>query len=159
MSLTKASRIPATSPETIDKLAVVEERIRERRQVDIVTEHVFHAGMYARTVRIPAGVLFTNVLVKCATLLIIRGEIAISITDDSWMEFKGYNVCPAEAGRKALYLTLSDVEMTMVFPSNAQTVEEAEAEFTDAPETLLSRTNDSDIVLITCQESQQPPRS
>ena len=36
------------------------------RQVPIETRHVLHAGMYARTICIPAGVLITGALVKVA---------------------------------------------------------------------------------------------
>ena len=155
MSLSIPSTFPPSSPETVEKVKTVEERIRERPQIEFVTEHVFHAGMYARTVRIKARTIFTNVLVKCATLLIIHGDIMV-LADNTWLELTGYNVCPADAGRKQVYITLTDVEMTMIFPSQAKTVEEAEAEFTDETENLLSHTNENDIVRTTCLES--PPQ-
>jgi len=151
MNLATQPAILSTTPETISKIKVIEEKIRARKQIEFATEHVFHAGMYSRTVRIPAGVLFTNVLIKCPTLLIIHGEIAVSVTENEWIEFNGYNVCPGSAGRKQIYMTLSDVEMTMIFPTNAKTVEEAEAEFTDEADMLLSRSQENDIVR-TCLE-------
>lgn len=154
-SLSRYSVFPTTSQETVDKIKLVEDRIRASRQIEFVTEHVFHAGMYARTVRIQRGVIFTNVMVKCATLLIIHGDI-MALADDTWIELKGYNVCPADGGRKQIYVTLTDVEMTMVFPSTARTVEEAEEQFTDESDMLLSRKNDN---VMTCPESLPQPRS
>jgi hypothetical protein len=149
---------PATSPEAVENIKSVEEKIRKRKQVEFVTEHTFHAAMYARTVRLKAGVIFTNVLVKRATLLIIHGDI-MALADDVWIELAGYNVCPAEAGRKQIYITLTDVEMTMIFPSEAQTVEEAESEFTDEAENLQSRAQENAIVRTPCLESPHPPLS
>ena len=37
----------------------------------------------------------------------------------------------ALARRKQIYVTLGETEITMIFPTNAQTVEEAEDEFSD----------------------------
>ena len=54
--------LPTSSPEMVSKVTALEQVIRDRPQVEIRTEHTFHAGMYARTVRVPAGVVFTSVL-------------------------------------------------------------------------------------------------
>jgi hypothetical protein len=56
-----------------------------------------------------------------------------------WHELVGYNVIQASAGRKQIYVTREETAITMIFPSNAKTVEEAEEEFTDEAEMLLSR--------------------
>ena len=140
--------IPATSEETIDKIRLIEDEIRNHEQIEFRTEHVFHAGMYARTVRIPAGNLFTSVLIKCPTLIILNGVCDV-LSGDSGVLIEGYNVIPAGAGRKTVYFTRTDIELTMIFPSSAKTVEEAESQFTDEVESLLSRTNNDDIVTIT----------
>ena len=94
--------------------------------------------MYARTVRIPADVLATGVLVKVPTLLIIHGSARV-FTENDWVEFEGYNVLTGEAFRKQAFLTRSAVEMTMLFVTEAQTVEQAESEFTDECDLLMSR--------------------
>jgi hypothetical protein len=155
--LAVASAIPPSSEETIQKVRLLEDRVRESPQVEFVTEHVFHAGMYARTVRIGPNVVFTSALIKCATLMIVHGELLV-LAGDELIRIHGYNVLPAEAGRKQFYITGSQVELTMVFPSMARTVEEAEAEFTDEADMLLSRQQENDIVR-TCPESLPLPRS
>lgn len=148
LALTRPYTIPATEHKTLTKVRVFEERIRDREQLDFATEHVFHAGMYARTVRIPAGVIFTSVLIKRPTILILNGTCDV-LVGDMGVRMQGYNVIACEAGRKTVYATITDVELTMIFPSSAKSVTEAEMEFTDEPGMLLSRTRDSDIVTVT----------
>ena len=55
----------------------------------------------------------------------------------------------ARAGRKQIFVTRKPTVITMIFRTDAQTVEQAEAEFTDEAELLMSRQSDSDLVLIT----------
>jgi hypothetical protein len=128
---------PISSP----LLAMVEEaegRWSELEQIELATEHVFHAGMYARTLRLPAGTVITGALVKIPTLLIVNGNARMTV-NDGWVELSGYNVIPACGGRKQVFWCVGDVEMTMLFPTAAQTVEQAEEEFTDEADKLLSR--------------------
>jgi len=70
-----------------------------------------------------------------------------------WLELNGYNVLPGDAGRKAVFVSYSPVIITTVFPTEAKTVEEAEAELTDDADRLLSRRQNANTVLIT--EEQQ----
>lgn len=149
--------VPTSPPELVEKVRQFEDKVRERPQVDFITEHVFHAEMYARTVRIGPNVVFTSVLIKRATLLILNGTCDV-LAGDEWVRMTGYNVLPAETHRKQIYVTRSDVELTMVFPTEAKTVEEAESEFTDEGDNLLSRKQESDI-LRPCLELQPQPRS
>lgn len=155
--LSVASAIPPSSEETIARVRILEEKVRESPQTEFVTEHVFHAGMYARTVRIGPNIVFTSALIKCATLLIVHGDLLV-LAGDELVRVTGYNVLPASAGRKQFYITGSNVELTMIFPTSAKTIELVEAEFTDEAENLLSHTNENDIVM-TCPESPQLPRS
>lgn len=152
---------PPTLPEAADKVRQLETEIRKSPQIQFRTEHTLHGGMYSRTVRIPANVMFTSVLVKCPTMLILNG-ICDVLVGDVGVRLEGYNVIACEAGRKQVYLTRSLVEMTMIFPSDAMTVEQAEDQFTDEAQNLMSRTQENDILTVTevpCLESQQPPLS
>lgn len=101
-------------------------------------EHHLHAGMYARTARVAAGMAFTSVMIKIPTLVIVHGECCVFV-DGKWHIMSGYNVIKASAHRIQAYATFEETEITMIFPSNARTVEEAEAEFTDESSDLLSR--------------------
>lgn len=104
----------------------------------ISTSHLFHAGLYARTIMVPAGVMITGALIKIATMLIISGDVVMYVAGQA-RELHGYNVFSASAHRKQAFVALTDTYLTMVFPTNALTVEDAEREFTSEADLLLSR--------------------
>ncbi|MDR1351525.1 MAG: hypothetical protein LBJ59_12265 [Zoogloeaceae bacterium] len=139
-------RIGPTLPETLDGIRAFEDLLSQLPQADIVTRHVFHAGLYARTITIPAGVVLTGALIRRATLLVFSGH-ATMLTDDGAKTLRGYHVIPASAGRKQVFLAHADTELTMIFPTDARTVEEAEAEFTDEYERLLSRSGINEVTI------------
>ncbi|AQW31431.1 hypothetical protein JK151_08910 [Ralstonia syzygii subsp. celebesensis] len=122
----------------VDQVRRLERALRAGPQVELRTDHVLHAGMYSRTVRIPAGVVLTGALIKVATVLIVSGDATVFIGDDS-VRLQGYHVLPASAGRKQAFIAHAETALTMSFPTRARTVEEAEAEFTDETDLLLSR--------------------
>lgn len=131
-------RIAPMSEAAIDKVRRLEAVARKMPQVAIRTAHFLHAGLYARTVFVPAGVMITGVLVKIDTLLIAQGD-AVVYVDGGPMQLRGYNVVPAAAGRKQAFIAQTDLHLTMTFATDAATVEEAEAEFTDEVDLLQSR--------------------
>lgn len=140
--------LPRLSASDLSQLLRVEsiaDACRSVADVKMVTEHLIHGGMYARTIRVKAGVIFTSVLIKIPTIVIVHGHLAI----DGVAVVAGYGVLAGSAFRKKAYATLSDVEMTMIFPTQAKTVTEAEAEFTDEPENLMSQHSTSDTVMVT----------
>lgn len=133
----------ATSEDVVMRLRTLEDFIRQYPQTEFETEHVFHAGMYTRTVRLPQpkqgeATIFTSVLIKRPTMVIVNGVCDVLI-DDIGVRLSGYNVVACDAGRKQVYIAHTKLEITMFFPTNAKTVEEAEAEFTDEADNLLSR--------------------
>jgi len=129
--------LPAMSPEAIDRVRRLEGALAQMPQVDIPTAHLFHAGVYARTIRIPAGVALTGALIKVSTVLIFSGHATVFIGGEA-VELHGYHVIAASAGRKQAFVAHADTDLTMLFPSAAQSVAEAEAEFTDEADLLLS---------------------
>lgn len=139
-------------PVSPDRRAQVEEltkRMLEQPQTEIRTQHLLHAGVYARTITLPAGNLLTSVLIKIPTVVVLNGDVTVS-TNDQPLRFTGYNVLPGSASRKLAYLSHTDTQITMLFPSSASSVEEAEAEFTDETEQLGSRRRpDLDDITIT----------
>lgn len=131
--------IPAVPAHLLDRLRSIETAIKPfEHTFKVEMEHVLHAGMYARTCRIAPGMLAINVLIKVPTVVIFHGH-GWFLVGDKWQEFEGYNVVPAEAGRKNICVTLEETEITMIFPTNAKTVEEAENEMSDEAENLLTR--------------------
>lgn len=133
-----APHLGAMAPTAIDAVCRMEEESAKLPQVPIATQHAFHAGLYARTIIIPAGVVLTGALIKIPTLLILSGD-AIVHTEDGPVRFTGYHVLRGAAGRKQAFVAVADTALTMLFASAATTVEEAEAEFTDETSKLLSR--------------------
>lgn len=127
------------SPGAITKLVEIEKQLLALPQVQIKTQHILHAGMYSRTIVIPAGVVLTGALIKIATLLTIAGDVLVSRGDDEGVRITGTAVLPASAGRKQAFITYADTTVSMVFPTKAKTVEAAEAEFTDDTGLLFSR--------------------
>lgn len=139
------------SPAILDKLIRVSDFIRQFPQISIVTEHLIHGGMYARTIRLESGVVIAGSIIRLATTLIIHGDCTV-LAGDERIDLTGYNVLPGCAGRKQLFLTRSSVEMTMLFPTSAKTVEDAENEIFVEVDQLMSRKDgDRDRVTITNQ--------
>ncbi len=130
--------LPPTPAEIIEWIREVEGRAREFEQVQVKTEHVLHAGLYARTAHVPAMAHFTSVVIKIPTLLVVSGYCYV-LAGAQWVKLTGYHVFPASAGRKQIYITKEPTSVTMIFATAAKTLEEAEAEFTDEGDDLLSR--------------------
>lgn len=131
-------RLPAMAPAAIEKVRAVEAMALEMEQIPLYTQHVLHAGMYARTIHLPEGTMITGALIKIATTLVLSGEARAYIGDEI-LHLTGHNVLPGSAGRKQAFVAMSAVSMTMLFPTQAKTVDEAEREFTDEYEALASR--------------------
>lgn len=120
-----------------------EKAVQELPQVSVHTNHVLHGGMYARTIIIPAGVVLTGAHITIPTICITQGHLLI-YTEGVPLELKGYHVIPATAKRKTALYALEESMFTMLFPTAARTVEEAENQFTDEAGALSSRLIGSD---------------
>jgi len=146
---TDANRIWPMSDESIARVNAVQQTMLELPQVAISTQHMIHAGMYARTIMLPAGTMMTGALIKRPTTLILQGAMTVFANGDT-IPMDGYNVLACSANRKQAFMCHTDVWMTMLFPTTATTVEEAELEFTDEVELLASRRDpDTNTVMIT----------
>lgn len=136
---------PAT-PGHLDQVRAFEAQLAALPQVAIDTHHVIHAGMYARTIRIPAGVALTGAEIKRDTVLVVSGHVRVS-GDGGPRELQGYHVLTAAAGRKQAFLALADTDLTMIFPTQSRTTEDCEREFTDEADSLMSRTGRNTVVI------------
>lgn len=131
-------RITAMTPVAIEKVRKLEDMIRDLPQVCIETDHVIHGGMYARTVTLPAGAVITGALIKVPTILIVSGHVRVFL-DDEAVDIHGYKVLAASAIRKQAFLVYEDTVLTMIFTTEADTVEACEDQFTDEADQLMSR--------------------
>ena len=143
------TRLSPSTPEAVNKVRILAEGLKQLPQTPFVTEHVLHGGMYTRTIRLPADTVVAAVLIKVPTMLIIIGQCEVW-SNDELICVDGYSVLPGSAGRKIAFVTRTRTAMSMIFPSAAKTVDEAQREFTDDHELLvpLSR-EDEHLVLIT----------
>lgn len=124
--------------ETIDKVRLMEEASLLRPQAKIPVEHFLHGGMYVRTVKVPAGMMITGALIRVETTIIMSGH-AMFYTGEAWRENHGYGVYAAAANRKQIFIALTDLNLTMFFPSDAKTVRDAEEQFTSEASLLQNR--------------------
>lgn len=134
------NRIPAMASAAISKVRALEKALSNAPQEMIDTHHVLHGGQYTRTVKLPAGVVVTGALIKVATTLVVSGDCTVFIGDQT-VRLAGYNILAASAGRKQAFIAHSDTYLTMTFATAATTIEQAENEFTDEADLLLSRSN------------------
>lgn len=130
------------SEQAVAKVRELERAVLEVPQTPLVTRHLLHADMYSRTICIRAGDVLTGALIKIATTLIVYGRVTVCLGDEV-IDLDGYNVLPGSVGRKQAFLAHSDVYLTMMFPSDAKTIEAAEAQFTDEAARLMSRHNEN----------------
>lgn len=131
--------IAAMTPEAINNVAGLADSVRHLPQERIKTTHTLHAGVYARTVLVPKGVMITGVLVKCDTILVVSGDVLVYVGEDAPVHLRGYMPLACAGGRKQVFIALEDTNLTMIFQSDAETIEEAENQFTDEADMLLSR--------------------
>lgn len=129
--------LPATDQSMQERLNAAQEKLNKWEQVEIKTDHVLHAGMYSRTVTLPPGTAIIGVLVKVPTLVITVGSGMVMV-GDRWVQINGYHVITGSAMRKQAFVSDGALIVTMLFPTNARTVAEAEAAFTDETDSLLS---------------------
>lgn len=127
----------ASTLQSIEQVKLLEKMIGAMPQVAIETTHQIHGGMYTRTAKIPKDTLITGAEIKVATMLVVHGS-ALIYGAETTLEVKDA-VVAASGGRKQAILALTDIELSMIFPTTSRTVEECEAEFTDETHLLSSR--------------------
>lgn len=148
-SLAIAPILPPTAPADVAFLTEAQTAALNEQQIPLLTDHMIHAGMYARTITMPPNCRLIGALIKRATVVITVGDGLVSVGREM-QRVAGYRVLPASAGRKQAFVTLEGpLIVTMMFPTSAKTVAEAEAEFTSEAELLLSRRQDFNTVVIT----------
>ena len=132
------TKIALMSESALAKVTAVQDALLRMEQTKMAVQHVLHGGMYSRTIRIPAGVALAGAFIQVPTILIINGD-ASAYANDQMVRFTGYQVLVASAGRKQIFIAHTDTDLTMLFATDAQTVEQAENEFTSEPHMLASR--------------------
>lgn len=107
-------------------------------QVVLDTSSLLHGGMYARTIRIPAGTMLTGALTSMDNICIVHGDITVT-TDDGVQRLTGYHVLPAKSGARRAGITHAETCWTTLIPTDAATVDDAECALTGEAEMLQTR--------------------
>ena len=137
-ALSLVSDLPACSPEDLDETMRMRDVVAKMPQYDFLTEHFFHGGMYVRTVKMPASSILCGAVIKVPTLVTVAGDCIVKVGEEA-REIVGYAVLRGAPGRSQIFIARGETYITMSFPSKAKTLEEAEEEFTDEYEKLMSR--------------------
>ena len=133
------SSIPAMSIKSIEQAQNIEGFLSDLPQIEITTWHTLHAGVYTRTIFMAKNSVISGALIKRSVNLIISGHVIVSVGEDSAKEYNGYASLTAMPNRKQVFIAKEDTYLTMYFATDAKTVQEAENEFTDEADKLISR--------------------
>ncbi len=129
---------------TTNELAVantIQEKLLGLPQSTLHTHHTIHGGIYTRTIKLNKGETLTGALIRVNTTLIISGKLSVYI-GNKVIEVNSYSVITAASNRKQVMYAREDSYITMLFKTDAKTVEEAEDEFTIESKKLMSRTKE-----------------
>lgn len=132
--------IAPMTDDAINQVRRLEQVMLTMHQVSLDTHHVLHGGMYARTLTLPAGTLTSGALVKVPTIVILDGHCKLFTGTDS-VELNGRHVIAASAYRKQAVLAYEETKVTMIFATDAESIHEAEVEFTDEHDMLMTNKN------------------
>lgn len=130
--------VPPMTPAAIARVRELETyMLATEPQFKLKMQHFLHleAGLYARVCYLPADRQMTGALIKLPTLLLVEGNVLVCLGEEV-RELTGSTILMASAGRKQAFRAITDTKITMIFPTMARTVAEAEREMTEEWERL-----------------------
>ncbi len=133
-----ADLIPSCSPTELATMCKVNDVIRTFPQVDVPTDHFVHAGCYARTCVVKAGVLMGAVEIIVPTILIVSGHCEI-FNGGKKAIVDGYVVLRGAPHRQVAVKAIEDTYMTMIYATDKTDPVACEEEFTDQTDQLFTR--------------------
>ncbi len=95
-------------------------------QVEMPVEHEFCHGLYARTMRIPAGTVLTGAVHRHECFFIVRAGLLAVTTDDEPRLLKAGDMFITPAGTKRAGVAVNDVTVT-TFHANPKGLQDPEA--------------------------------
>lgn len=112
--------------------------LQSPNQIELETLHLIHAGIYARTIFIPAGTVLTGALIDVENICTVCGDITVT-TNDGAKRFTGYHVLAAYAGHKRAGFAHADTWWTAIVPTEFKDVESIENSVTREADRLYFR--------------------
>lgn len=138
IELCEVVSVPMMDMQAIDLAYQMERDLSEYPSFEVETQHTLHDGVYTRTICMAAGTAISGALVRVPTTLIISGDVTMTTGLDT-VRINSYRVLAAMAGRKQVFYAHSDTHISMLFATDAKTIEQAESEFTHEADRLASR--------------------
>ena len=109
-----------------DPIYRLEAELLKLSQVNMPVEHAFCAGLYARTMHIPAGTVLTGAIHREESFFLVRkGQLIVS-TDSGPRTLAPGDMSVSKIGAKRAGITLTDVEVT-TFHANPTNEHEPQA--------------------------------
>ena len=109
-----------------DPIYRLEAELLKLPQVSMPVEHAFCAGLYARTMHIPAGTVLTGAIHREESFFLVRkGQLIVS-TDNGPRTLAPGDMSVSKIGAKRAGITLTDVEVT-TFHANPTNEHESQA--------------------------------
>lgn len=99
---------------TDDQLRIyeLEQITKQLPQVEMVTEHAFCSGVYARTLKIPAGVLLTGAMHRDESFFVVRsGHLLVSSGGEAVSVDPGFMTI-TKPGEKRVGIAVTDCVVT-----------------------------------------------
>lgn len=134
--------IPSMSEFILKEVKRIEEIYAQLPQEVFEITQSIHAGMYARTLKMPPDRLIVGAHIKIPTFLIVAGDALVG-DGITGKRYTGHHVLTCEAHRKQIIVSKTQTFITMLFPTAAKTVKDAEQEFTDEWPLLQTRNNEA----------------
>lgn len=114
---------------TRDKIFVLENELRKRKQVELPLYHYFAEGLYAREMRVPAGVMITGMIHSTETIGIMsKGRMVIWNDDGSRTAVDAPYTHVGKPGMKRVGYAIEDVVWTTIHKTDLTDLAEIERE-------------------------------
>lgn len=107
-----ALSISAPVPAAHEPVYRLESALLKLPQVELPVEHDFCAGVYARTMHIPAGTVLTGAVHRHECIFLVRRGLLMVTTDDGPKQLEGGDMFVTPAGTKRAGAALTDVVVT-----------------------------------------------
>ena len=138
LSTLDASRALLAGMPSPERVRELEDHLAQLPQIALPTSHLVHAGMYARTVFIPAGTVLTGALTLQDNVCVMHGGITVT-TDDGPQVLEGFHVLPALAGSKRAGVAHLDTWWTTLWTTDLEDVGAIEESLTPEADRLQTR--------------------
>ena len=125
-------------PELRQRVNRLEEEMLRHPQIDAQTTHALAGGVYARTIHVPAGCVFTGMVHKKDHLNIVHGDVTF-INDDGETRLTGYHVIATPAGSKRAAFAHAATNWTTVLRTDFNELSEIESDAVESADQLQSR--------------------